>query len=99
MTSEPVIVQTAEFNPGIKTYTLLVGAIFLTISMVGIPLLLIWLLGAGKYFSKRFYDSLECRLTEKHLEFKQGIFFRVEKTIPLENIQDLTLTRIKGFLQ
>jgi len=24
------------------------------------------------------------------LEFKKGIFFRVEKTIPLENIQDLT---------
>lgn len=90
MPSEPTIVQTAEFNPSIKTYIVLVGAIFLTISVVGIPLLLIWLLGVGKYFSKRYYDNLECRLTEKHLEFKKGIFFRVEKTIPLENIQDLT---------
>ena len=40
--------------------------------------------------SRRFYDNLECQLTHRHLEFKKGVLFKVEKTIPLENIQDLT---------
>ena len=33
---------------------------------------------------------MSCELTTKHLEFKKGVLFKVEKTIPLENIQDLT---------
>lgn len=83
-------IQIADFNPNIQKYILLVGAFFLTISVIGIPLLLIWFLGVGQYFSRRFYESLKCQLTDKHLEFKKGFLFRVEKTIPLENIQDLT---------
>ena len=33
---------------------------------------------------------LECELSETTLRFKKGIIFTVEKTIPLENIQDMT---------
>jgi putative membrane protein len=44
----------------------------------------------GQKVSRNYYKRLECRLTETHLEFKKGIMFRIEKTIPLENIQDLT---------
>ncbi|MDQ3048991.1 MAG: PH domain-containing protein, partial [Bacteroidota bacterium] len=36
------------------------------------------------------YDKLECELTFRTLRFRKGILFQVEKTIPLENIQDLT---------
>lgn len=82
--------QNAEFNPGIKTYILCVVAFFLTISVAGIPLLLPWFLGFGQYISKRYYQNLTCKLTDRHLEFKKGVLFKVEKTIPLENIQDLT---------
>lgn len=84
------IVQKADFNPKITTYILLVVGFFLTISVMGIPLLLIWFLGLGQLMSKRYYKSLECTLTKKHLTFKKGVLFKVEKTIPLENIQDLT---------
>lgn len=90
MKSEANVVQQAEFNPSIKTYILLVVAFYLTISIFGIPLLLIWFLGLGQYISKRFYDNITCRLTSRHLEYKKGVLFKVEKTIPLENIQDLT---------
>ncbi|MDA0195365.1 MAG: PH domain-containing protein [Bacteroidetes bacterium] len=31
-------------------------------------------------------------MTNRHLEFKKGVLFKVEKTISLENIQDLTFT-------
>jgi len=91
MSTEQTI-QIAQFNPKIKKYILLVGAIFMTIIVVGIPLALVWILGVGQYMGRRYYESLECRLTDKHLEFKKGFWFRVEKTIPLENIQDLTFT-------
>ncbi|WP_425237395.1 PH domain-containing protein [Ulvibacterium sp.] len=83
-------IQEASFNPKIKTYILLTVAFFLTISFAGIPLLLPWFLGLGQVMSKRYYENLKCSLTQKHLEFKKGVLFKVEKTIPLENIQDLT---------
>ena len=47
-------------------------------------------MGLGQYISRRFYENLKCNLTVRHLEFKKGVLFKVEKTIPLENIQDLT---------
>jgi putative membrane protein len=90
MTTEMKIIQTAEFNPKIKVYLLLYVAFILFVTVAGIPLLIIWFLGLGQYISKHFYESLKCKLTDRHLEFKKGIWFKVEKTIPLENIQDLT---------
>jgi putative membrane protein len=90
MTTESKIVQTADFNPKIKVYLLIYVAFILTLTVAGIPLLIFWFLGLGQFISKRFYENLECKLTDRHLEFKKGISFKVEKTIPLENIQDLT---------
>lgn len=90
MKTKSNIIQTAEFNPKIKVYLSVYIAFFMTISIVGIPFLIIWFLGFGQYVSKRYYNNLKCQLTNRHLEFKKGVFFKVEKTIPLENIQDLT---------
>jgi len=90
MTVESNLIQMAEFNPKIKSYILLLVAFFLIISVVGIPLLIFWFLGLGQYISRHFYENLKCKLTNRHLEFKKGMLFKVEKTIPLENIQDLT---------
>ena len=86
---EPVLIK-AEFNPIVKTYILLYifGILFVTI--VGIPFAIIWLCGVGQWYSRHFYEKLYCALTEKHLRFRMGILFTVDKTIPLENIQDLT---------
>jgi putative membrane protein len=84
------VIQQAEFNPRIRKYILHVIAFYMLLSVAGIPFILIWYLGLGQYVSRRYYEHLECRLTESHLEFKKGVLFRVEKTIPLENIQDLT---------
>lgn len=90
MTVSNNIIKKAGFSPNIKTYILLVIAFFFFVSLAGIPFLLIWFLGLGQYYSRRYYEHLECQLTERHLEFKKGVLFKVEKTIPLENIQDLT---------
>ena len=90
MEKEAIIIKQAEFNPRIRKYILHVVAFYFFISVVGIPLILIWYIGVGQYISRHYYEHLVCRLTNSHLEFKKGILFRVEKTIPLENIQDLT---------
>lgn len=84
------IIKDADFSPKIKTYILLTVGFFLLITIIGIPILVIWLLGFGQYVSRRYYANLKCQLTSRHLIFSQGAFFKVEKTIPLENIQDLT---------
>ncbi|MGI9531880.1 PH domain-containing protein [Lutimonas sp.] len=87
---EQKIIEKAVFSLKIKTYILLVVGFFLLVSLIGIPLLIIWLLGFGQYYSAKYYENLKCKLTEHHLVFSKGAFFKVEKTIPLENIQDLT---------
>ena len=88
--SETRIIEEATFSPKIKTYIFLSVGFFLLITIIGIPILVFWLLGFGQYVSKRYYQNLHCTLTSQHLIFRKGVFFMVEKTIPLENIQDLT---------
>jgi len=90
MAKQSNIIQQAEFNPAIKKYLLWVVAFYLFISLIGIPFLIFWFLGLGQYISRIYYEHLVCKLTDKHLEFKKGAMFKVDKTIPLENIQDLT---------
>lgn len=90
MTENTATIETAEFSPKIKTYTYLIVSFYLLISVAGIAFLPVWLLGFGQWFSKRYYKHLRCKLTDRHLNFKKGVLFKVEKTIPLENIQDLT---------
>ncbi len=80
----------AIFNPRITSYIFWYVAFVLLVTIIGIPLMIVWLLGFGQYYAKRYYDHLECSLTDRHIQFRKGVMFKVEKTIPLENIQDLT---------
>lgn len=79
----------AEFNPRIKTYinTLVVLICFITIA--GIVMIPFWLI-FGRMYLNRYFDSLFCELTTRALKFKKGVLFQVERTIPLDKIQDLT---------
>lgn len=85
-------IRKAEFDPKVKTYWLLSGVIICLVTIVGIPLLLLWiplgLLLTGKYLAR-----MECVLTPKALEVKKGMLVRVEKTIPLEKITDMGMVQ------
>lgn len=59
-------------------------------TIIGIPVALIWFLGVGRWWAQHYYDKLECQLSDKTLRYRKGILVQVEKTIPLENIQDVT---------
>lgn len=82
----------AEFTTKVCTYWLLSGALIFAMTIVGIPLLLLWF-PIGRYFTKRYLDSMDCILTEKTLIVRKGIFVRVEKTIPLEKITDMGMVQ------
>lgn len=86
----PNEIRRAEFSSKIKTYVMLYVGFLLFVTIIGIPFLIIWLLGLGQYVSRRYFENLKCLLTDRHLIFSKGAFYKVEKTIPLENIQDLT---------
>ena len=50
----------------------------------------LWFCGVGQWWARHYFDLLECRIGDRVLRFRKGIIFQVEKTIPLENIQDVT---------
>ena len=89
MENSTLIVKT-EFNPKIKTYFFVIGGLIGLIPFLGWPFLILWVFGLGQYWTKKQYNALDCQLNEETLQFKKGVLFTVEKTIPLENIQDLT---------
>jgi len=87
MSQEQVLLQ-AEFNPRVKTYWLLGGCFVLTITLVGIPLIPVWLL-AGYAITGHMLARMKCTLTTRSLKVEKGMFVRVEKTVPLDKITDL----------
>ena len=83
----------AKFNPLIRPSLVLQIGGLLAMSIVGLPLALIWFLGVGQWWARHYFDKLDCHLDERKLRYQKGILVTVEKTIPLENIQDVDLRR------
>jgi putative membrane protein len=80
----------ARFNPLIKPFLVMQIGVTMMCTVVGIPLAIIWFLGVGRWWAQHYFDRLECQLGERHIRFRKGILVTTEKTIPLENIQDVT---------
>ena len=80
----------AKFNPLIRPYLVVTIGFAMMTTIIGIPVALIWFLGLGQWWARHYYDKLECEMTDRRLRYRKGIIFQVEKTIPLENIQDVT---------
>lgn len=80
----------AEFNPLVRPYMVIYVAWFLLLTIVFAPLILIWIAGPGQWWASHYYAKLKCELDDRVLNFRKGILFQIEKTIPLENIQDVT---------
>ncbi len=89
-TATPSPILVAKFNPLIRAYLVAIIGIPIACTCIGLPLALIWFCGVGQWWARHYYRLLECQITDKTLRFRKGILFQVEKTIPLENIQDVT---------
>ena len=90
--TEETILRDADFDPKVKTYWLLSGTITLLLTIVGIPLLLLWW-PLGLYITQRYLSRMACTLTTRTLKVKKGMWVRVEKTIPLDKITDMALVQ------
>ncbi len=80
----------AKFNPLIRPYLVVSVGFTIAATIIGLPFALLWFLGIGQWWARHYFDKLECQLGEKTLRYRKGILIQVEKTIPLENIQDVT---------
>jgi membrane protein YdbS with pleckstrin-like domain len=88
--AHPNEIVIAKFNPLIRPYLVMQIGFVLATTIIGIPLAVIWLLGAGQWWARHYFDKLYCEIGDTEIRFRKGILFQVEKTIPLENIQDVT---------
>lgn len=79
----------AQFDPRLRSYSFWGGVLILTITVVGILLLPFWII-FGKMYINKYYDNLFCELTTRALHFRKGVWFKTERSIPLDKIQDLT---------
>jgi membrane protein YdbS with pleckstrin-like domain len=80
----------AKFNPLIKPFLVIKIGFVMACTVVGIPVAVIWFLGVGQWWARHYFARLECHLGERTLRYRKGILVTTEKTIPLENIQDVT---------
>ncbi len=87
---EEVILREATFSPRVKVYILFVVLIFLFSTVIGIIFVPFWIFGLGHWMSGKYYKTLACQITNKNLKFSKGLILHIEKTIPVENIQDLS---------
>ena len=86
-----IILQEVQFDPKVKVYWYLQGIWFHTLMMLGLfgfVTLPVWLI-AGWFICAARYKNLHATLTSTSIHLKKGVIMRVEKTIPLEKIQDL----------
>jgi len=83
-------VTSARFNPLYRAYLVVTIGLAMICSIIGLPLAVIWFCGVGQWWARHYFDLMQCTLDAKALRFRKGILFQVEKTIPLENIQDVT---------
>lgn len=86
------ILLSAKFNPKVKQYWLVSWLLVSTLTLIGIPLLLISV-PLFLFFSGRMLKAMSAKLTDRKLVVKRGILFKVEKSIPLEKITDVAMSQ------
>jgi len=87
---DPDTLWDATFDPKVKPYYLWVTTIILCLTVVGIPIAILYVL-FGSWIIQRHIDNLACTLTTRTLEIRKGIWNKSESTIPLEKITDLQM--------
>lgn len=86
------IILSATFNPAVKTYWLISLLLVSTISIVGIPFLII---SIPIFFliSSKVLAAMSAIVTERKIVVKRGVFNKEEKSIPLEKITDVAMVQ------
>ena len=86
------MLKSATFDPKIKPYWLIFAVCASTLGVVTIPLipvivLIVWIVSGS------ILAAMSAQLLERKLVVKRGVFFKEEKSIPLEKITDVGLSQ------
>ena len=86
------IIINATFNPAVKIYWLINLLLLSTVTVVGIPFLII---SIPLFFliSSKILAAMSATVTERKLVVKRGVFQKEEKSIPLEKITDVAMVQ------
>ena len=89
---EQARLASASFDKRVKYYWIVQGVLISAVTLFGIVFIPFVIL-IGLFVAQRILDSMSAELFERKLVVKRGIFFKVEKSIPLEKITDVGLTQ------
>ncbi len=90
---EDNVLLKAQFDPKVKLYWYFHGLwvhFILVFTGIGFFTFPFWMFIGPIIVSKR-YDALSAELTERSVHLRSGVLTKVEKTVPLDKIQDLSL--------
>lgn len=85
-------IASASFDKNVKKYWLVFWILMPLVVFVFIPLIPIVII-LVLVISQKLLDAMSAELFERKLVVKRGIWFKVEKSIPLEKITDVGLTQ------
>lgn len=88
--SQEAKIKQVTFATNLGQYWLTPFAIILTLSILGIPLLLLYL-PIGSILTRRYIENMSTELTDRKLIVRKGIFTRTENSVPLDKITDMAL--------
>ncbi len=92
MSSSETVLASAQFDPKVKQYWLVIWLVVCCFTLFGVVLIpviavIVWVVGG------RMLAAMSATLSEKKLVVKRGILVRVEKSIPLDKITDVALSQ------
>jgi putative membrane protein len=86
------ILASAAFDPKVKAYWMLTWVLISGVTLVFIPLIPVVIL-LVLFIGQRILNAMSAELMERKLVVRRGIWFKVEKSIPLEKITDVGMTQ------
>lgn len=89
--NKPEILLQASFDPKLRVYWFWSGVWILAVSVIGILILPFWFLGLGQLICARRFVYQRAALTSRTLHIQSGYWFKIEKHVPLDKIQDISL--------
>ena len=79
-----------EFDPKVKIYWWLGAIIGMAVTIIGIPLAILWLVIGIPVHHKQF-QNLSCALTDRSINMRMGWLFKKQQNIPLDKLTDVSI--------
>ena len=79
-----------EFDRKVIVYWWLAAMGGMAVSIIGIPLAILWLF-LGWIVHKKQFENLSCELTDRSINLRMGWLFKKQQNIPLDKLTDVSI--------